>query len=601
MVNELLCSGKPVAACLAPSFPVEFLMEMDFRVLVGMIRNLGFSMVTEVAFGADLVSERYRRLLVERRGMQFIASTCPAVVGFIERYQPDLVPHLSPIVSPMVAMARALRYLNDHELKVVFIGPCIAKKVETVDPDAGENVDAAITFSELRDMFREANITPDNVEPGDFDPPHPSLGALYPLARGILQSAGIPEDLLKSDVVASDGTTNFPSALSEFAAGNLEANLIELLSCNGCVDGPGLTSPETLFKRRTRLSNYVKYRMGTLNVTQWQKDVDRLAMLELTRKFSRKDQRLIDVDECEINQIMLRMGKKSKDDELNCGACGYISCREHAAAIYKGLAESEMCLPFVIDDHQKTIVELSLSNEKLASAQETLMHAERLASMGQLAAGVAHELNNPLGVVLMYTHLLLDESDKDSSIASDLKMIAEQADRCKRIVSELLDFARQNKVAHQPVDLVLLLEETLKNIPPPEGVSVKVEHELSENTAEVDRDQVIQIIINLVDNAYDAMPSGGSVTIRISEDDYWSVLEIADTGTGISKENVKKIFEPFFTTKQIGKGTGLGLAVVYGIVKMHRGDISVASNNDPAAGPTGSTFTVKLPRHSRNH
>ena len=110
---------------------------------------------------------------------------------------------------------------------------------------------------------------------------------------------------------------------------------------------------------------------------------------------------------------MKRMGKYSEAHELNCGACGYHTCREHALAIAKGFAESEMCLPFVIDTNLSTIRKLTQANEKLASAQETLMHSERLASMGQLAAGVAHEINNPLGVVLMYTHLLLDECSKE--------------------------------------------------------------------------------------------------------------------------------------------------------------------------------------------
>jgi len=123
-----------------------------------------------------------------------------------------------------------------------------------------------------------------------------------------------------------------------------------------------------------------------------------------------------------------------------------------------------------------------------------------------------------------------------------------------------------------------------------------VEHQLDDPVVELDRDQVSQVIINLVDNAYAAMPDGGRLTVRtrLEQDDL--VIEVEDTGIGIPKENIKKVFSPFFTTKQIGKGTGLGLAVSYGIVKMHRGNIAVESNADPAAGPTGTTFRVKLPR-----
>jgi len=139
------------------------------------------------------------------------------------------------------------------------------------------------------------------------------------------------------------------------------------------------------------------------------------------------------------------MGKSAAVDELNCGACGYNTCREHALAIWKGLAESEMCLPYTIEQLHKTIDDLANSNNRLASTQEALMQSEKLASMGQLAAGVAHEINNPLGVVLMYAHLILDKYGDHTALKDDLHLIAEQADRCKKIVSGLLNFARRTR------------------------------------------------------------------------------------------------------------------------------------------------------------
>jgi len=293
---------------------------------------------------------------------------------------------------------------------------------------------------------------------------------------------------------------------------------------------------------------------------------------------------------------MARIGKLAPEDELNCGACGYDTCVEHAEAIARGVAQSEMCLPHTIDQLRRAVDELAQSHQQLQDTQEALMHSEKLASMGQLAAGIAHEVNNPLGVVLMYSHLLHDECPPDSPLREDLRMITDQADRCKKIVAGLLDFARQNKVLHQPVDIRELVERNLQAIPTPAGVVVQVEHLLDNPTVELDRDQVSQVIINLVDNAYAAMPDGGCLTVRtrLEHDDL--VIEVEDTGIGIPRDNIKKIFSPFFTTKQIGKGTGLGLAVSYGIVKMHRGSIAVESNADPAAGPTGTTFRVKLPR-----
>jgi hypothetical protein len=135
----------------------------------------------------------------------------------------------------------------------------------------------------------------------------------------------------------------------------------------------------------------------------------------------------------EIKGILQRMGKFTPEDELNCGACGYDTCREHAVAILKGLAESEMCLPYAID-------QLKLTGDELAGTKVALKHAEKMAGMGQLAAGIAHEVNNPLGVVLMYAHTLLDErSEQDPELAEDLRTIAVHADRLQKIVAGLLD------------------------------------------------------------------------------------------------------------------------------------------------------------------
>jgi len=224
------------------------------------------------------------------------------------------------------------------------------------------------------------------------------------------------------------------------------------------------------------------------------------------------------------------------------------------------------------------------------------LHSEKLAGMGQLAAGIAHEVNNPLGVVLMYAHLLLDDCEPQSKIRDDLVMIAEQADRCKKIVAGLLHFARQNKVVRMANNLEELIDRALKAISMPENITVHVDHGLTDPMAEIDRDQIVQVLTNLVSNAVAAMPGGGSLAIATSGDERKVRISVSDTGVGIPPENIKRIFDPFFTTKQMGMGTGLGLAVTYGIVKMHCGDIRVESQASPAAGPTGTRFVVTLPR-----
>ncbi|MEN6497354.1 MAG: ATP-binding protein, partial [Thermoguttaceae bacterium] len=264
-----------------------------------------------------------------------------------------------------------------------------------------------------------------------------------------------------------------------------------------------------------------------------------------------------------------------------------------------GLAESEMCLPFTIEQLRRAVKEVEESNRQLAEAQEVQVQLEKMASMGQLAAGIAHEVNNPLGVVLMYAHLLLDSCDSGSPLREDLVMIAEQADRCKKIVAGLLHFARQNKLVRYPADLREQVDRALKTIRIPDNITLQVEHDLEDPVAEIDRDQIVQVLTNLITNAIAAMDKGGTLTVQTGGDDRRVFLRVRDTGVGIPEENLKKIYEPFFTTKPMGKGTGLGLAVTYGIIKMHCGDIRVQSNTNAAAGPTGTTFTVTLPRREQ--
>jgi signal transduction histidine kinase len=389
-------------------------------------------------------------------------------------------------------------------------------------------------------------------------------------------------------------------AIKEFDEGHLDSRLLEVLCCEGCIMGAGMTGDAPIFSRRSRVSRYVRQRLATMDNDRWKADMAAVEDLDLSRRYFPYDQRIPVPFKEELGMIMAAMGKFRPEDELNCGACGYDTCQEHAMAIFKGLAENKMCLPFTIEELKKTVQELAVSNGQLASTQAALMQSEKLASMGQLAAGIAHEVNNPLGIVLMYAHLLLQETQKYPQIRDDLTMIADQADRCKKIVAGLLHFARQNKVVLQPTDLRKLVEQAMKAMPMPENIDALIEHDLGEDPlAEVDRDQIVQVLTNLVSNAVAAMPEGGTLTIRTRGQEDFVELAVVDTGVGIPKENLPKIFEPFFTTKQIGLGTGLGLAVTYGIVKMHRGDIRVESNADVAAGPTGTTFTVKLPRHGR--
>ena len=596
----LLASGEKIAAIVAPSFPAEF-TDVDERTLVAMLRKLGFAAVHEVAFGADLVAREYATL-IDRDERRFIATPCPAVVSFVRKYHPDLVPSLSPIVSPMVATSRVLhdKRVLGPDAKIVFIGPCIAKKGEAASVELAGEIDAVLTFTELRQMFRQRGVTKATAgRARDFDEPHGSLGSLFPLARGLLQAADLHEDLMTGEIIAADGKESFVDAISDFERGESEVRLLDILACEGCIAGVGFSNDDPLYRRRAQISRHTNRKTrSVLDLERWKRDMKAYRKMDLTRTYTAQDERfLVEPSDKEIRAILRRMNKTRPEDELNCGACGYETCVNHAIAVYEGIAEVEMCLPYVIEQLSTTVDDLEESHRSLESTKEALVKSEKLASMGQLAAGIAHEVNNPLGILLLQANILLEEVDQDGPLSDDLNLIVEQANRCKKIISGLLNFARQSRVVRQPTDLADLVDDTLRTMPIDDSIMVRIENSMADPVAEIDADQIVQVLTNIVSNAQQAMPDGGALIIELSDTADEVSIVVTDTGVGIPKENMGKLFDPFFTTKQVGKGTGLGLAVTHGIVKMHRGQIAVESNDDPAAGPTGTTFIITLPRH----
>ncbi len=589
-VKIFLKGDRPVYAMVAPSFPAEFVDIPDYRVLVGMIKTLGFDKVLEVSFGADMVAREYNRLLGHNGTKHYISSDCPAIVNYIENYHPDLVPALAPIASPMVALCRIIRKKYGAEPLLVFVGPCIAKKAES------DEIDEGITFRELRKLFEEFGISKEKTTPADFDEPSSGKGAIFPVSRGLLQTANKNDDIVEGNILVADGKSNFREAIKEFENGLMNSQHLELLCCEGCIMGPGMSIGCKKFEGLARVSQYVQEKLKNLDEETWEKNVAEFSDIDYSQAFSKRERTPLQAPKEKVEEVLFQMGKVSEKDQLNCGACGYDTCVEHAVAIVKGLAENEMCLPYAIEKLHRSVQALNISNEQLADAQQALRQSEKLASMGQLSAGIAHELNNPLGVITMYTNILKDETPPDSDMYKDLQLIVEQAERCRGIVGGLLNFARKNQVQLVETNMVDFISRSIDAIIHPENVEILFENNITDPIARIDKDQMMQVLTNLEKNAVEAMPKGGLLKIILSGTDHEVEIAVSDTGTGIREEHMEKIFTPFFTTKEVGKGTGLGLPLIYGIVKMHRGQVRVASNADPWKGPTGTTFTIKIPR-----
>jgi two-component system NtrC family sensor kinase len=301
------------------------------------------------------------------------------------------------------------------------------------------------------------------------------------------------------------------------------------------------------------------------------------------------------------------MRKFLPDDQLNCGACGYRTCREKAIAVFQGLAEAEMCLPYLVEELEFTCKELEKYSEDLEKAQASLIHSERLASLGQLSAGVAHELNNPLQIMKSEYSLIKDiladlERDikfpdpKDLDFVKDsVEQIGLQIDRCKKIIDGLLKFARKPETSIRNVDLPPFIREVVsmvENRAQLENIRTTFAFDPDLPQFKTDPTQLQQVFFNLLNNAIDALKGrpNGEIRIGVSREDESIIVSVADNGCGIAPENLEKIFLPFFTTKPVGQGTGLGLSTSYGIIENLGGKITVSSKLNE-----GTVFTVRLP------
>jgi nitrogen-specific signal transduction histidine kinase len=413
---------------------------------------------------------------------------------------------------------------------------------------------------------------------------------------GLLKAASINTDLLDSPVTVVEGPERVTEIL-RVLAGRLQSGkkasyrFYDLLFCEGCIGGPFMVNGLTFYERKKFIVDYIKKREVTGDIEVWARSHERYLGIDLSRDFSPKRREVVLPPDEEIKKILAMTNKRDPKDELNCGACGYASCRDKAVAVFRGMAEVEMCLPYLISKIEKTI-------DDLKENQAKLIQAEKLASMGQMAAGIAHEINNPLGVLLMYSHLLKDELDGRAEAVQDVDRIIQEAERTRKIVRGILNFARQEKVDRKSADINQVVEHSLGVVLGsfPEGrYSTRLELDGDLGLQMVDVNQLRQVFDNILKNACEAMPEGGVISVRTEKEEDSFSVSISDTGPGIPEENLGKLFNPFFTTKPVGKGTGLGLSVCYGIVKMHGG--SIDASNNPGGG---ASFRIKINKYLEN-
>lgn len=433
-VRQLLSSGRKTAALIEPSIASEFDDVTDYRKFVAMIRRLGFDYVHEVSFGVDLVAASYARLFSRSEGKYYITANCPVMVKLVQKYKPELVPNLAPLVSPMIATAKVMKELYGSDIATVLIGPCIDAKDEALYNNNAKLVDGVLTFLELRQLFDEKNIQERFVKMSDFDPPFGNWGALYPLPAGIIQAGGIKRDMVSSSVITASGKEEILEAIKDFD-NHIDSikHHFNLFFCHGCLLGPGVKNHTERFRKRSLVRQYAEKRVAKLNKAQWEKDMEKWMKLDFSRTFRSDDQRIPEPPAEAVSEVLKIIGKENPDEEINCGACGYLSCREFAVTVAKGLAVPEMCHTFNLRNKQEYIETLRQTNRKLAETKKALKESEELARREKdIAQGASDMMNNmleklPTGVVIVDHNLKILHSNISfiNIIGEDAKAIAD--------------------------------------------------------------------------------------------------------------------------------------------------------------------------------
>ena len=328
----LLQSGDPVIVSLAPSFIANY-PNVGIDSMKAALKKLGFTDVEETALGATMVKREYDRILNEENRDILISSCCHSVNLLIQKYFPNCLPYLADVLSPMQAHCRDIKKRIPNA-KTVFIGPCVAKKDEAEHYEG--IVDVALTFEELSAWLKEENITLEK----QTDKTEKSLARFFPTTGGILKT--MAQDAPDYTYIAIDGVENCIAALKDIEDGNIHKCFIEMSACAGsCVAGPVMEK-----HRHNPVSDYASVARYAGKEDFETDQPESLAMKKVFEFIPLRSEKPSDY---EISQILRQMGKFKPSQELNCGSCGYNTCREKAIAIYQGKAEISMCLPYLKD------------------------------------------------------------------------------------------------------------------------------------------------------------------------------------------------------------------------------------------------------------
>lgn len=328
LVKELIASGKPVIASVAPSFIAEFPL-YDFESMKAALKQLGFADAEETAIGATLVKTEYEKMIADGKHDVIVTSCCHTVNALIQKYYPSVLPYLAPVLSPMLAHCKLIK--DQHpDAATVFIGPCISKKEEA---EIYGYTDVVLTYEELEEWMNEKEIVPRGASTEDAGV---KRARFFPSKGGVIRS--MTTDNTPFTYLAVDGVANCIAAFKEIETGKLKNCFIEMNACEGaCVSGPGISHHhQPVLTGEVKVAHFAG--SGDFEIPE---------KIEMAKNMPYIGTHSVIPGENVIKDILAKMGKTTKEQELNCGSCGYPSCREKAIAVYQGKADLSMCLPYL--------------------------------------------------------------------------------------------------------------------------------------------------------------------------------------------------------------------------------------------------------------
>lgn len=398
MIKVLMSKHETVIAIVAPSFAAYF--NISFETMKSTLKKLGFADVFEVAEGAHVVKTEYERLVTENPDQTWITSSCASVNYYIKRHRPEAAKYLLPVLTPMKALAKILRE-RYPEAKFVFIGPCLSKKGEAFEN--GSNVSAVLLFEELEDWLAEENIV---VHEDESFRNQPRLSRLFPMSGGILATMKQEPGINYLPISGFDGVKQ---TIEDVIDGKLPHCFIEMNFCKGgCVGGPS-------FRRKElgTLRGAVKTRQAA-STTIYDEDYNVPETLDYSTTFQTKRVFRLEPTKAQIEAVLRQMDKFSPEDELNCGMCGYSTCREKARAVLFGKAEIDMCMPYIrkrAENYAGKIID-SVPSGILAIDMSLNISQANPAACDIFGVDATSLVGQPIGTIL-------DENDFVNLLASD--------------------------------------------------------------------------------------------------------------------------------------------------------------------------------------